>query len=160
MTAAALRRGWRRAAREVPVSDRLRAAGARGKRRGRKPLTRRLRRHFSPLRGEGRRRRRRLQFKCANGSIAFSLQAGSRRPRSGWMRGLPSVSRSRRPSRPDIDADEQEQPDDVDEMPVPGGRLEAEMLLRREVALDRRGPGRRSGRSCRRSRGSRGSRSP
>src|SRR5260364_377751 len=35
---------------------------------------------------------------------------------------------------PDIDADEQEQPDHVDEVPVPGGELEAEMLLRREVA--------------------------
>ncbi|KAH2775450.1 hypothetical protein KXW38_002127, partial [Aspergillus fumigatus] len=35
---------------------------------------------------------------------------------------------------PHIDADEQEQPDHVDEMPVPGGELEAEMLLRRELA--------------------------
>src|SRR5690348_14885378 len=35
---------------------------------------------------------------------------------------------------PDVDADEQEQPDHVDEMPVPGGEFEAEMLLRREVA--------------------------
>src|ERR1700761_5492759 len=35
---------------------------------------------------------------------------------------------------PDIDADEQEQPDPVDEMPVPGGEPEAEMLLWREVA--------------------------
>ncbi len=34
---------------------------------------------------------------------------------------------------PDIDADEQEQPHHVDEVPVPGGELEAEMLLRREV---------------------------
>src|SRR3954465_8687876 len=34
---------------------------------------------------------------------------------------------------PDVDADEQEQPDHVDEMPVPGGELEAEMLGRREM---------------------------
>src|SRR6202790_498521 len=34
---------------------------------------------------------------------------------------------------PDIDADEQEQPDDVDEMPIPGGEFEAEMLGWREV---------------------------
>src|SRR3954470_8018576 len=34
---------------------------------------------------------------------------------------------------PDVDADEQEQPDYVDEMPVPGGELEAEMLGRREM---------------------------
>src|SRR5579871_3723268 len=38
---------------------------------------------------------------------------------------------------PHIDAGEQEQPDDVDEMPVPGGELEAEMLLRREMAGER-----------------------
>src|SRR6185437_524255 len=35
---------------------------------------------------------------------------------------------------PPIDADEQEQPDYVDEMPVPGGGLEAEMMVRGEVA--------------------------
>src|SRR5205085_7498182 len=35
---------------------------------------------------------------------------------------------------PDIDADEQEQPDHVNEMPVPGGEFEAEMLGRREMA--------------------------
>src|ERR1700716_4661922 len=34
---------------------------------------------------------------------------------------------------PDIDADEQEQPDHVDEMPVPGGEFEAEMLGRAEM---------------------------
>src|SRR5207248_1496762 len=38
---------------------------------------------------------------------------------------------------PHIDASEQEQPDDVDEMPVPGGGLEAEMLGRLEVAGER-----------------------
>ena len=37
-------------------------------------------------------------------------------------------------SAPHIDAGEQEQPHHVDEVPVPGGGLEAEMLLRREVA--------------------------
>ena len=34
---------------------------------------------------------------------------------------------------PDIDADEQEQPHDVDEMPVPGGGLEAEVMIRLEM---------------------------
>src|SRR3989304_8691946 len=38
---------------------------------------------------------------------------------------------------PHIDAGEQEQPHHVDEVPVPGGSLEAEMLLRREVAAHR-----------------------
>src|SRR5687768_12897227 len=38
---------------------------------------------------------------------------------------------------PDVDAGEEEQPDHVDEMPVPGGGLEAEMLFRPEMALQR-----------------------
>src|SRR5947208_8743626 len=37
---------------------------------------------------------------------------------------------------PHIDAGEQEQPDHVDEMPVPGGELGAEMLLRAELSKD------------------------
>src|SRR5271166_5732724 len=35
---------------------------------------------------------------------------------------------------PDVDADEQEQPDHVDEVPVPGGEFEAEVLGRGVVA--------------------------
>src|SRR5438552_15255195 len=38
---------------------------------------------------------------------------------------------------PNINAGKEEQPDDVDEMPVPGRGLEAEMLLGAEVALER-----------------------
>src|SRR5216683_4431817 len=34
---------------------------------------------------------------------------------------------------PDVDADEQEQPNHVDEMPVPGGEFEAQVLGRRKV---------------------------
>ena len=37
---------------------------------------------------------------------------------------------------PHIYAGEQEQPHHVDEMPIPGGELEAEMLFRREVTCD------------------------
>ena len=48
------------------------------------------------------------------------------------MPPLPYIKRIT--AAPDVDRHEQEQPDDVDEVPVPGGRLEAEMLLRREVA--------------------------
>src|SRR3546814_16637214 len=36
---------------------------------------------------------------------------------------------------PDIDGEEQEQPDDIDEMPIPGSRFETEMLLGGEVAI-------------------------
>src|SRR5262245_4799838 len=35
---------------------------------------------------------------------------------------------------PDVNARKQEDPHDVDEMPVPGGELETEMLSRREVS--------------------------
>src|SRR3954454_9866876 len=35
---------------------------------------------------------------------------------------------------PDVDTDEREQPDHVDEMPVPGGEFEAEMLGRRKMS--------------------------
>src|SRR3546814_17768694 len=45
------------------------------------------------------------------------------------------------PCRPSAEVpvyeDEQEQPDDVDEVPVPGGGLEAEMLFGGEVPLHR-----------------------
>src|SRR5918994_6799516 len=41
--------------------------------------------------------------------------------------GMPSAR------SPHIDGGEQEQPDHVDEMPVPGGELEAEVLGRREM---------------------------
>src|SRR3546814_2833550 len=50
----------------------------------------------------------------------------------------PSSVRSPGRSRavtPPVDAAEQEQPHHVDEMPVPGRRLEAEMMVRGEVAL-------------------------
>ena len=40
------------------------------------------------------------------------------------------------PCAPDIDAGEQEQPHHVDEVPVPGRRLEAEMAGGRELAGD------------------------
>src|SRR6516162_11006181 len=43
--------------------------------------------------------------------------------------------RDARPARtPHINAGKQEDPDDVDEMPVPRGELEAEMLRRREMS--------------------------
>src|SRR5207237_3781699 len=37
---------------------------------------------------------------------------------------------------PPVDAHEEEQPDHVDEVPIPGRRLEAEMVVGREMALD------------------------
>src|SRR3974377_1874579 len=42
--------------------------------------------------------------------------------------------RALRPRAPDIDAGEQEQPDHVDEAPVPGGKLEPEVLGGGEMA--------------------------
>src|SRR5262245_16682856 len=48
-----------------------------------------------------------------------------------------SVCPSSRTGADHIDADKQEQPHDVDEVPVPGRRLEPEVLFRREVAAQR-----------------------
>src|SRR5262245_12385829 len=43
--------------------------------------------------------------------------------------------RDARPARtPNINAGKQEDPNDIDEMPVPSGELEAEMLRRREMS--------------------------
>src|SRR6476619_3652890 len=47
------------------------------------------------------------------------------------MRGVRDRFRA---AEPDIDADEQEEPHHVNEVPVPGGEFEAEMLPRGEVA--------------------------
>src|SRR5215470_7382447 len=55
------------------------------------------------------------------GSAQFGLMAG------GMRRALSARA-------PHIDAGEQEQPDHVDEMPIPGGEFEAEMLGRSEVS--------------------------
>jgi hypothetical protein len=42
------------------------------------------------------------------------------------------------PRPPDVDGGEQEQPDHVDEVPVPGGEFKAEVLLRRKVPASAR----------------------
>ena len=47
---------------------------------------------------------------------------------------LPSLLAVRHARAPDVYAGEQEQPYDVDEMPVPGSKFEAEVLFRGEVA--------------------------
>src|SRR4051794_37698931 len=44
------------------------------------------------------------------------------------------AARDGAPVSPNVDRGEEEQPDDVDEVPVPGRKLEAEVLLRRKVA--------------------------
>jgi hypothetical protein len=49
------------------------------------------------------------------------------------MRSVRGCADDRAAIAPDIDRDEQEQPDHVHEVPVPGGEFEAEMLFRREV---------------------------
>src|ERR1700712_119943 len=65
---------------------------------------------------------------------------GRRRPRRSSLAHLFRArlfQPGRRPAAPPVDADEEEQPDDVDEMPVPGRRLEAEVMVRLEMP----GPG-------------------
>src|ERR1043166_8424119 len=85
----------------------------------------------SPQRGQRPRRPREI-------GRGFSLIAPILKQKGGAAAALfdsrpPSLG-MRQTRAPDIDAGEQEQPDHVDEVPVPGGELEAQMLLRREVA--------------------------
>src|SRR5688572_12853988 len=60
--------------------------------------------------------------------IALASGSGSPEEPGAILAGV-----RRAPAAPDIDGDEQEQPHDIDEMPVPGGGLEPEMLLGSEV---------------------------
>src|SRR5262249_25004784 len=60
-----------------------------------------------------------------------AVATAGRRPSMSAGGGDSLVSRA---GTPDVDAGEQEQPHHLDEMPVPGAELEAEMLLGREVA--------------------------
>src|SRR3954451_10700904 len=84
--------------------------------------------------GRNRRDRRIFVVTRAAFARAHANNLGQRR-RKGSARALPRVFGSdRAPRTPDINAGEQEEPDNVDEVPVPGGELEAEMLARRELA--------------------------
>src|SRR5256886_11571543 len=61
------------------------------------------------------------------------MRTGIAFARKRYGRSMRAVGHGFRAVAPDIDADEQEQPHHVDEMPVPGGEFEAEMLGRREM---------------------------
>ena len=66
---------------------------------------------------------------CAPQRGQIAAQAPTRAgERLGHELGVRSAVDRRAPAAPHVDRGEQEQPHDVDEMPVPGGRLEAEML--------------------------------
>src|SRR2546430_4044297 len=69
----------------------------------------------SPTRGEGKAKGRSFRPPPC-------ITLGLRSVR-GVRHGFPAAE-------PDVDADEQEQPHHVDEVPVPGGEFEAEVLLR------------------------------
>src|SRR5690606_32008296 len=67
--------------------------------------------------------------------LALKRFGARRMPRPSTMLSPAGSVRERHaPGAPDIDGDEEEQPDHVDEVPVPGGELEAEVMLRREIA--------------------------
>src|SRR5579883_2822198 len=68
---------------------------------------------------------------------ASAAATGETAPPSPVTDGIaPSARELRARAAPPVDADEQEQPDHVDEVPVPGCGLEAEVMVRREVPLD------------------------
>src|ERR1700722_14751220 len=54
-----------------------------------------------------------------------------------WRKTPSSLLLRHAPGAPHVDAGKQEQPHDVDEMPVPGGEFEAQMLRRLELAGER-----------------------
>ena len=128
-------------------------AGSSSGRAGSHPRRRSHRRSGSGTPPAHRRHCRRRSRARRRGSLARKrVRAGEQRPRphrghspsnvaaasDGAAPGpapRSSAVRRRAPAAPDVDGDEQEQPHDVDEVPVPGGRLEAEMLLGGEVAL-------------------------
>src|SRR3954453_19670983 len=82
----------------------------------------------SPQRGQRQVRAARRTGTGANRSTSSFTRPPSK-PETRSMLG-----RERGAHAPPVNADEQEQPDDIDEMPVPGGRLETEMMIRLEVA--------------------------
>src|SRR5215475_13587813 len=73
-------------------------------------------------------------FRKRSCSSKKSAAATSRRRALSSVPAGDGASGVSRPRAPDIDAGKQEQPHHVDEVPVPGGELEAEVLLRREMA--------------------------
>ena len=137
--------------------DRERRPRARRGSGRRRPPARR--RHPAP-RDRGRRRRsaappsgarrRACPRRSAGSGSASAATSGDRWTiAAAHSPALDSIADGGADAAPPVDADEEEQPHHVDEVPVPGRRLEAEMMVGREMALDARGPGRRRGRSCR-----------
>src|SRR3546814_10349837 len=63
----------------------------------------------------------------------FGLDRPSPRSPPANGRGISVIFSA--PAAPDVDGEEQEQPHHVDKMPVPGGRLEPDMVPGLEVAL-------------------------
>src|SRR4051812_730880 len=84
-------------------------------------------------------RRPGISARSRSGSGTGSSSRSADRARAAQRGGAEARLRSprvrRAPAAPDVDADEQEQPHHIDEMPIPGGRLEPEMLLRPEMAF-------------------------
>src|SRR5689334_6100982 len=75
-----------------------------------------------------------FSLRCPKGR--WSTKKAAFRPPFSWHELPHSVGAVRHglgAVAPDIDADEQKQPDHIDEVPVPGGEFEAEMLGRREM---------------------------
>src|SRR5215469_9222477 len=77
---------------------------------------------------------RRTTGPCRNADTGSRARRAAWRPRGGRSSGDAGAAAA---LAPPIDAHEEEQPDDIDKMPVPGCRLEAEMMIGFEMA----GPG-------------------
>src|SRR6202043_1546670 len=82
-----------------------------------------------------------LALACTRPPTSSSAPANARgrppgRPLASPVLGSAGGAREVGSLSPHVDAGEQEQPHDVDEVPVPGGELEAEVVLGCELAVE------------------------
>src|SRR3546814_13237307 len=79
-------------------------------------------------------------YACQKWSVLHIVDKGQERPIASRAKGLPLHSSGvnrRAPATPHINDQEQEQPDKVDKVPVPGSSCKTEVLTRGQVSLMR-----------------------
>src|SRR3546814_12526492 len=81
---------------------------------------------------------RTVRYACQKWSVLHIVDKGRERPIASRAKGLPLHSSGvnrRAPATPHINDQEQEQPDNVDKVPVPGSSFQTEVLTRCKVSL-------------------------
>src|SRR3546814_5761735 len=80
---------------------------------------------------------RTVRYACQKWSVLHKVDKGRERPIASRAKGIPLHSSGvnrRAPATPHINDQEQEQPDNVDKVPVPGRSFKTEVLTRRKVS--------------------------